>query len=280
MATGLSAVQGYTSNSIPGLAIAGGDIDIYQIDATQKFALGQQITRQDGSKFRYCSFVTATARGLLCSHIAADTDNASTDAILIAPSSTYQQANETSGLYPGAVGSRYVVMTLASVIKDQFAGGYLNITLDTGYGFIYRIKGNDATSGHYSGKILIELYDKLVVAIDATSDSALIGSLYHDVTNCTSGSGNIPVGVTMNSMTTGTYGWVCSRGICSVLQQGAITTGAMIAQAQTTAGAVMQCGLGSTWTTGVIMNPIVGYCAQPSAGNAATNYITAMLMID
>ena len=280
MATGLSAVQGYCSNSMPSIMSVGGDVDVYQIDATQKYALGTRITRNDGSMFRYGSFVTATARGLLVGHVNVDVDNASTDALLLAPVVAYQQPNETPGLYAGAVGSRYVVMTLASVIKDQFAGGYINMNLDTGYGFIYRIKGNDATSDHYSGKILIELYDKLVVAIDATTDAGLVGSLYTDLRALPPTTCWIPVGVTMNSMTTGTYGWICTRGAVSVLQESAIANGAVIAQAATTAGAVSRAGSGTTSVSGGYSAPIVGYCMQTSAGNAATNYITAMLMLD
>ena len=190
MATALSTAPGYSSNSIPSLMSVGGDIDIYGIDANQKYALGTRVTRNDGSIYRYSSFVTATARGLLVAHMSTDVDNASTDALLIAPSATYQQASEQSGLYPGAVGSRYVVMTLASVIKDQFAGGYLTTNLDTGYGYVYRIKGNTATGvgTPTATVILIELYDKIQVAIDATTDSTLVGCLYTDLYAQTSGS--------------------------------------------------------------------------------------------
>src|ERR1017187_1853769 len=108
MTTALSTNTPYNSNSIPGTMQVGGDCDIYEINASQKWALGTQAMREDGNRYRYVNFVAACSPGKLVSHVVADVDNPSTDALLIAPSSTYQQAVEQPGLYPGALGSRFV----------------------------------------------------------------------------------------------------------------------------------------------------------------------------
>lgn len=272
MATGLSAIQGYNSNSIPGLAMVGNDANVYDIDATQKWALGSQLTREDGAKFRYCSFIGAVTQGKLVAHIAADVDNASTNALVVAPSSTYQQAIEQVGVYPGAIGSRFIVYTLASVIKDQFAGGYITTNLDTGVGYVYRIKGNTATGsgGVGAGNMLIELYDKIQVALDATTDTGLIGSLYTDMKAATPATDFITMGVTMANMTAGTYGWICTHGPCACLQGSAATNGDIIQIDITTAGAFQSMGVGTTnsFSTAAGLN-ILGYLIQGATGGAA-----------
>ena len=279
MATALSAIQGYNSNSIPGLATVGADVNVYDIDATQKWALGTQITREDGAKFRYSSFVGAVVQGKLVSHIVADVDNPSTDALVTAPVSTYQQASEQVGLYPGAIGSRYVIYALASVIQDQFAGGYLTINADAGYGYIYRIKGNDATSAHYSGLVLIELYDKLQVALTAASDTSLTGSLYTDLKINSVATDYITVGVTMANMTAGTYGWICTSGICVCLQDGSVTNGDIIQASIATSGAYQAFGVGSTAVTSAAGQNILGYSVKvPTSGS--TGYGTIYLQLD
>jgi hypothetical protein len=282
MATALTAQLGYASNSIPGLAMVGGDIDLYQVDSTQKFSIGQQITRADGNKYRYASFNATVTQGKTVSPTIADTFNTSTDALLLAPASTYQQGGERAGLYPGAIGSRFVVMTLASVIKDQFAGGYITMNKDTGVGYTYRIKGNDATGDHYASKILIELYDPIVVAIDATTDSGIVGNIYNDLVICSQGTDYLPVGVTMASMTAGKFGWICTAGVCACLQSDTSVAGDIIQCSATVDGAYSSLGIGSTGVSQVILAgrlPLLGICLQIPAGNG-TCYGTIKLQLE
>lgn len=274
----------YNSNSLAAVNTVGGDVDLYQIDATQKFALGTPITRVDGNKYRYANFVTATTQGKLVSHVVADTDNASTDALVVAPAAAYQQPIEQVGVYPGAIGSRFIVYTLASVVKDQFAGGYLTVNLDTGYGYIYRIKGNTATSsgGVGTGNLLIELYDKIVVALSATSDTGIVGSLYSDCIVATPATNFVTVGVTMANMTANTFGWICTHGVCACLQDGAVTAGDIIQAGITTAGAYQTMGIGTTnsFSTAAGLN-ILGYCVQqPATNSGVSSYGTIFLQLE
>lgn len=272
----------YNSNSLAAVNTVGGDIDLYAIDSTQKFALGTPITRVDGNKYRYANFVTATTQGKLVSHVVADTQHASTDALLVAPAVAYQMPDEQPGLYPGAIGSKYIIMTHASMIKDQFAGGYITMNLDTGYGYIYRIKGNTASNDPVSGKFRIELYDKLQVAIDATTDSGLVGSLYSDCIEATPGTDYVTVGVTMANMTANTFGWICTHGICTCLQDGAVAAGDIIQIGITTAGAYQTMGIGTTnsFSTVAGLN-ILGYCVQvPATNSGVTSYGTIFLQLE
>ena len=268
------------SNAMPGFLNTIGEASLYDIDSRPKFAVGSGFKRQDGAIFRYANFVTATAQGLLVSPNQANVTNASTNAIVVAPSVTYQQPDEQPGVYPGAIGSRYVIITLASVIINQFAGGYFTVNSQTGYGYIYRIKRNTATDTPASGKILVELFDPIVVALTATSTMALIGSLYNDCVATTATTQVVPVGVTMANMTANTYGWVVSHGPACVLQESSITTGQPIIMGYTTAGSVAKMGSGTTSTGSCFPTPVVGYCLQTGGSNAAACYITAYMMIE
>ena len=272
----------YHSNSIPGMMTVGGDIDLYAIDSTQKYALGTQITRQDGCKYRYANFVTATIQGNLVAHVNADTDHISTDALLVAPAVAYQMPDEQPGLYPGAIGSKYLIMTHASMIKDQFAGGYITMNADTGYGYIYRIKGNTASNDPVSGKFRIELYDKLQVAIDATTDSGIVGSLYSDLLVASHATNWVVVGVTMANMTANTFGWICTHGVCTCLQSDTSVAGDVIQLSATVAGAYSSLGIGSTGVSQVIISgglAIIGYVIQIPASNG-TGYGTIYLQLE
>jgi hypothetical protein len=275
MTTGLSAIQGYNSNSKPGYASVGADWGVYDVDANQKCALGTEISREDGTKYRYCSFVGAVAQGLLVSHIVADVDNVAAN-IATTPASTYQQGGEQVGIYPGAAGSRYILITLASVIKDQFAGGYMSVTDSTGYGYIYRVKGNNATGTTVSGKVLVELYEMLQVATASTTYVAFVGSLYTDMKACSYATDCLPVGVTMANMTAGTYGWVITKGPACVLTDGTVTLGAVVQPSIVTAGAVMEAGVGTTTTAALTGNPFVGYVLSVGA---TTKYSTVMIQL-
>jgi len=161
------------NNAIVGQMMAGADIDIYDISSTAQFPIGQGFERSDGARFRYAHAGAATNRGVIVAQDYSESSVDDTGDSVIAPSVTYYQNDEPNNVYPGSIGSRYVLMTLASAEVDQYAGGYLSITDDIGEGYTYRIRGNDATDTTKSGDVLFNLYDKLQVALTATTDVAI-----------------------------------------------------------------------------------------------------------
>lgn len=271
-----------TNNAVPGLANGIGESSIYDIDARAKFAIGTGFVRADGNRYRYGNFITACTQGKLVSHLRADLDKVSTNALLVAPAAAYQQPNETPGLYPGAIGSRYLIYTLASTIKDQFQGGYITMTKDTGVGYSYRIKGNTAaaTLNAVANLVIIELYEPLVVAIDTTTDTSVTASLYNDlVAGFASAANNICVGVTVANMTANTYGWICTHGVCACLQDGTVANGDMIQASALTAGAFSTYGVGTTSNGAGILfgGQVIGYAIDQSA---TTQHATIYLQIE
>ena len=149
---------------------------------------------------------------------------------MIAPAS----AQTTSD---GTIGSKFIEVTLASVTVDQFAGGYLHTTDDTGEGYTYRIRGNTATGDPASGNIRLELYDKLQVAIDATTDFAITGCLYANLEAATAATDYAIAGVSVSTMSAGEYGWVQVAGVATILADGTIAVGDNLTLSDGVAGA-------------------------------------------
>ena len=116
----------------------------FNADSSCKYSLGTQKTLSDGRVFRYAHFGADTGAGLLVAQDFSESGNAEADNIVVVPAS----ANTVTD---GTIGSKFVEITLASVTADQFAGGYLHTTDDTGEGYCYRIKGNTATDDPASG---------------------------------------------------------------------------------------------------------------------------------
>jgi len=207
----------YFSNSIQGIPGIAGDVDLYASSTTPKFQIGYKICRQDGAEFAYANFGATTGAGLLVSQDLSESSLVDSDNIVVAPASA---ATTTDG----TVGSKFLEVTLAAVTADQYAGGYLTITDDTGEGYTYRIKGNTATDNPASGNIRIELYDKLAVALDATSDIAITGSLYANLEPATT-TDVAAAGVSMTAQAAADYGWVQTKGVTGVLTDGVVVIG-------------------------------------------------------
>ena len=102
------------------------------------------------------------------------------------------------------------------ITADQYAGGYLQFVKGPQLGHTYHIKGNTATGDPSGNRVRIELYDKLVdEAITTSSNWLVTGCKYHDLVNCDTGNSTfaVPVGFNMSCVTSGTYGWIQTRGI-------------------------------------------------------------------
>jgi hypothetical protein len=252
------------NNAVVGQMMAGADVDIYKINSKAEYPVGQGFERSDGARFRYAHAGAATNRGVIVAQDFDESSVADTDNAVIAPSATYQQNDEPNGTYPGSVNSRYVLMTLAGAAIDQYAGGYLSITDDAGEGYTYRIRGNDATDTTATGKVLLSLYDKLQVALTATTDVAITGPMFANLEAAGTDTDGLAVGVSCASLTaTDPYGWIQTRGIATVLCDTAGTAGNMAIVSQSVAGSYR-----AAYTTTATGNyPTIGYIVTPGDTN-------------
>lgn len=247
-----------------------GDFNIFDMHATQRYAVGTRVRRNDGNEYVYAHFLTDTAQGLVVGpDVSEGGEVAGVDNAVIAPASA---ATTTDG----TVGSKFIQMTNAGIVKDEHAGGYLTIVSGTGSGYTYRIKGNTATDAPASGDVRIELYDPLQVAVDATSDVHILGSKYAQLIAATGAAGedNLAVGVTCSNMdvSVAPYGWVLVRGVGGATVDGTIAAGEAVTLSDSTAGTVQVAGGGSTAVADLIDERVIGQCVIPDASTGLATF--------
>jgi len=185
---------------------------IYTESSTAKFAIGEKLEFADGRCFRYGYTAAAVNAGLLVSQDVSATALVESDDIVIA----------ASGDYSPSAGSSKVQITLASISANDYAGALLQITDDDGEGIQYRIKSNSATGKTTAGKVDIELFDPIKVALTTSSDFAIVGSLWYNVRGATAGTDYVVSGVTPIAFTANYYGWFQTAGIATILADGSI----------------------------------------------------------
>ena len=218
----------YFSNSAQGLPGVAGDFNKFDSSTIPKFPIGHRIPAQNGDVYVYSHFGLTTKAGDMVSTDLSESSLVDSDNIVIAPASTVSTTD-------GAVGSKFVQITLAAVTADQYAGGKLIITDGPGIGYTYRIKGNTATDDPTTGDFRLELYDKIQVALDATSDIAISGSLYANLEPATT-TDIAASGVSCAAQATADYGWIQTEGDVGVYGTAVIGSGVILS---VTAGEVV-----------------------------------------
>ena len=249
----LDSSRYFSNQASVGLGAAtAGQFDKFDLHATAKYPLGFKVEQYDGTVYRYAHLGAATNRGVVVSQDLSETSIADTDNAVIAPASAVAVPDETQK--PGAIGSHYVQLTVASVTANQFRGGKFVVTDDTGEGYTYDVLGNTATDTPATGDIRIQLAQALQVALDTSSDIALTGSMYMDVETATTGTDEAPIGVTCSTTTSALpFCWVQTKGVVGILQDGAIALGDVVALS--TAGNVK--------VAADYNSPFIGYCVDP-----------------
>lgn len=221
----------YYANAIVGVPQAGADIKIQEVHNTPRYAVGFGFERSDGNKYRYVQYGAATETAQLVSTDISETGLASISAANKVINSSSAIAVSFEKALPGDVGSHYFEASLTGT-ANQFAGAYLSIYGGTGEGYTYRIKGNTATDDPASGNLRIQLYEPLVLALDATSDLVIVGNRWCDVEASTTTTDYCASGICQYGASSSQYGWVLTKGVGTVRGEGnaiakgnAITTG-------------------------------------------------------
>lgn len=278
----------YMGNAVQGWAQGINDSAIYDIDSRAKFAVGTGFKRSDGNIYRYVNSITGVAANKLVAHQGLSQDVAYATSMVTLGTAATQQNYDPNGTYPCYIGSRCILIVLASVAKDQFAGGYITIARGTGLPYCYRIKGNTAaaTVNSVASSVFIELYEPLVATLAASTATylSIIGSMYNMI-ELNTGTGTMAstnyctVGVSCSTLTANTYGWICTHGVTSCLADGTLTAGCLLQASPKIAGAVAQYGVGTTSNASnlLFVNNPVGYCIDPAAD---TYYSTIYLQVE
>jgi len=273
------STNSHFNNAVNGLVSVGADFDKFQMNAKARWAVGTHFHRSDGAIFVYSHFGADVNRGVLVSQDLSESSLTESADVVIAPSVTYKVASEPGNIYPGSIGSHYIVATLASVTVDLYAGGYFAITEGTGIGYTYRIKGNTATNDPATGKVRFELYEPIQVALDATTDFIICGSIYANLEIATAATDVALAGVTCSTMdvSAAAYGFVQKRGIVGILADATtMAAGTMVTLSDDTSGAVQLAGgAGAGYEDMIAEGPILGITVSVAGtGDENVVYLT------
>lgn len=243
------STSSYFSNAIVGVPQIGADVNVLESHATPKFAIGTKFERQDGCVFRYSHFGAATTKARV---VASNLNSAaliySANAV-IATSSAFQNAGEQPGVYPGMIGSRFVVLQIGTVAAGKFDGGYIGISSGTGLGQIYHIKRTYASNGTAT---TLELYEKIQVGLDATGDIVIAPAKYNNLEPAIAIQTDVStaVGVSLATIATSSpWAWVQVRGRALVAQAAGATEGSWAVVSDSDTGYCEDAGIGIAAST-------------------------------
>ena len=246
MAVSTSTITSFAAVGVP---MTTNDFNVFESTTSPKRSIGFKVETVNGDIYRWSHFGAAVTQGKIVSQDLSGTSVVDSDDVIVVPASAVTISD-------GTLGSRYIEITLASKTKNQFAGGKITITDDTGEGYTYNIIGNTATGNPATNNIRVELASPLQVAVTASSDFAITGSLYNDLIVATS-TDYCVAGVSMASQAADDYGWVITRGTVGILSEGTVSLPLLPAIGKgivvyTTAGSVA----GATATN----DNVFGYC--------------------
>jgi hypothetical protein len=124
-----------------------------------------------------------------------------------------------------ALGTRRIPFTpgTTNITQNQYANGYAWINAGVGAGMYYKIKSHLAIALSVAG--YLELYDPLVVALDATSKVTITpnpwkGLIEFPTTLTGIPMGVAPIAVTQSTATITYYFWAQTWGPCCILAGG------------------------------------------------------------
>ena len=216
--------------------------------STQGPRLGVPAVADDGRVFRY---VKAGATALVVGNLQQASAEKTNHQNLTAP--------------VAAIGATSVAVTLGATEAqaNDYAEGFMVVTVTPGVGYQYRIKSHPAAAA--SASLTLTLEDPIEVALTATSRIDLVMNPFKDVIINPTTATSAPVGVAVYPITASQYGWIQTGGIATVLADGAITVGVNVSASNGTAGAI---------EAAVTAQAAIGYAIT---GIATTEYGTIML---
>lgn len=195
--------------------------DVRTESSTQQEQLGAIAQTPDGRQFRYVK----------------------NGAVALSPGKLVVCADETANhvniavASAAAVGAEEITVTLGATAAtaDQYKDGYITINDAAGEGISYLITGHPAADA--SASLTVKLAEPVKVAL-TTSSEASLHSPWSGVIVSVADQVDMPVGVPNVAITASYYGWVQTRGFCSVLADEAVVQGLAITTGSSTVGAV------------------------------------------
>lgn len=194
---------------------------LFTQSATQDINLGSVFVDQSGNAYAFAKAgATALVAGTLLQAPAEDT--AHQDVVPAA----------------AAIGATTVTVTLgaSAATANQYAGGWLMVTVTPGEGYKYLILSHPAANA--SATLALTLADPLQVALTTASNCDLVANPFNGVIINPTTASSAPVGVATDVVAIGQYGWIQVGGVACILNDGGSTVGTNVSASNGTAGAV------------------------------------------
>lgn len=193
--------------------------DIHSSSADQLHRLGEVCFANDGRAFRYCKAGgTALVAGKLQQSSAEDTGLQNLTAVA------------------AAVGDASIAAsTTVTVTQNEYAEGWVLVTVTPGVGRQYRVKGHIA---YTAAAPTFNLDEEVKVALTTTSRLDLVRNPFSAVIVNPTTLTSSPIGVAVHPITASQFGWLQVAGVANVLADGANAVGANLVASNGTAGAV------------------------------------------
>ena len=175
--------------------------------------VGSYMETNDGRGFRYTKVgATATVAGKVYQSKALDATN--------------DQPSGGHAVAAAAIGDTAVVTTATlTVTVNEFQGGYLAVVVTPGQGYTYKIKSHLAAT---TAVVTMNLEDPIKIALTTDSRVIWVANPYNGVViEPGTPTGRI-VGVAPTIVTAAYYGWLQTKGVCSVLFTGTGVAGKVV----------------------------------------------------
>lgn len=206
--------------------------------------VGQKITDDNGDIYRYVKAGEAITAGHL---VQAPT-----------PLTTAVQNVDVN---TAAIGDTKLTVTAGAeaVAANALAGGLLVVNSGTAIGDSYSVKGNSAVSSG-GGSMTVYLDSPIRATFGASDKVTIMQNPCNGVLEDTSSTLK-PVGIALEDIASGSYGWVKSRGLIGALADETLTLGCWLTAGTSTAGAVEELDD----VTAPITDNLVGYAVTVGA---------------
>jgi hypothetical protein len=137
-----------------------------------------------------------------------------------------------------AIAASSVTVTLGATAAtaNQYAEGWLLVTVTPGQGYQYRIKSHPAADA--SATLVVTLEDPVEVALTTSSRCDLVRNPWAAVIVNPTTATSSPCGVAVNNIAASSFGWLQTHGPACCLADGALTVGVNVSASNAVAGAM------------------------------------------
>jgi len=244
---------------------------LFEESSTARQRLGTKRELDDGRIYRYIGLTAAaiTVSGTLLSKVQTPVD------------ATIAAADVVSGT---AVGTRRVSCTAAGATANLYADGVCIIKAGADIGSMYKIRGNTATNIPATGRIWLELYDKIFITwVAANTTLALHQNPYKDlllnpaVANEAATTQELVMAMATRPMTASYYGWGQTHGLAAMVLDVAAAAGAEANEGIVVPGSTAGSGLVRADTAPLGMNIIAYTLESADLTNTEANLVFLVL---